>query len=55
MDGMFPTWLLPLWIIGAPTVLVLVNYVTSRNDHSETLRNPYAAPAHAVASTPATV
>lgn len=54
MEGMFPSWLLPLWIIGAPTILVLVNFLTSRNDHSETLRNPYAAAAHVPALTPAT-
>jgi hypothetical protein len=43
MESMFPSWTLPLWIIGAPVVLVIVNHLTSRNHSSEALRSPTAA------------
>lgn len=43
MAGMFPSWALPLWIIGAPAILVIINYLSSRNDGSEALRNQDAA------------
>jgi hypothetical protein len=27
MDNAFPSWILPLWIIGVPLILIIIDYV----------------------------